>query len=352
MLCPGEVSTAANAFEVLAFAGATWSWSSTQATRQARLASALKGSYDSTGRQVGRAAAGGQLHRNRPGSAAAAGDSSASQRMQLRRGSPEREAVAARAAARVGEVAGLAEALYGKDGGVGGFREKQLGVRSGTAGGTRPATARPVSAGAGSSRRLDGTGTAAATAVAGAALQPSTEENLAEARAWVDNWPEAAGHTCLLNALKTAGSYRVPVSDSRYINSSSSRIDRDVYYSGSTSFSSSDCGSNWTRSDVLMGGGSDVDVGTRCVSGASGATNDPDCWYLFSDGLADDGAKCLEWVEEQQAAGRPVPPIHTVGKHDGIAVAESATLTAEAVSLGANVWRWLGRRVGCSGHQE
>jgi hypothetical protein len=43
---------------------------------------------------------------------------------------------------------------------------------------------------------------------------------------------------------------------------------------------------------------------------------DPDCWYLFSDGLADDGAKCLEWVEEQQATGRPVPPIHTVGKHD------------------------------------
>ena len=39
-----------------------------------------------------------------------------------------------------------------------------------------------------------------------------------------------------------------------------------------------------------------------------------DCWYMFTDGQADDGARCLEWVQARLAAGQAVPPIHTIGE--------------------------------------
>jgi hypothetical protein len=38
-----------------------------------------------------------------------------------------------------------------------------------------------------------------------------------------------------------------------------------------------------------------------------------DCWYIFSDGQADDALKCLEWLRARLAAGATIPPIHTIG---------------------------------------
>lgn len=92
-------------------------------------------------------------------------------------------------------------------------------------------------------------------------LQPTDNEHLTDAAAWVRNWPEAVGNTKLLTALVAAHQYTV---------------------AGSSS-SSSGCES-------------------------------VDCFYLFSDGLADDAAACLDWVQQQAEAGQPLRPVHTVGE--------------------------------------
>lgn len=91
--------------------------------------------------------------------------------------------------------------------------------------------------------------TTAQLLVSQAVLQPTDEDHLADATAWVDNWPDAVGHTNLLSALSTAHQYETA-----------------------------------------------------------------DSWYLFSDGLPDDGAGCLLWVQQQQTQGKSVPPIHCVGE--------------------------------------
>jgi hypothetical protein len=91
-------------------------------------------------------------------------------------------------------------------------------------------------------------------------LQPADVEHLTEAQSWVQNWPEAVGNTRLLTALITAHQYT---------------------FSSSSSSSSGDS---------------------------------IDSYYLFSDGLADDAAACLEWVRQQEEAGQPLRPVHTVGE--------------------------------------
>ncbi|WIA16292.1 hypothetical protein OEZ85_012995 [Tetradesmus obliquus] len=91
-----------------------------------------------------------------------------------------------------------------------------------------------------------------------ALLASAMQEHLTEAQSWVQNWPEAVGNTRLLTALITAQQYT---------------------FTGS--------------------------------SGADGSSID--CYYLFSDGLADDAAACLEWVRQQEEAGQPLRPVHTVG---------------------------------------
>jgi hypothetical protein len=91
-------------------------------------------------------------------------------------------------------------------------------------------------------------------------LQPTDAEHLLEAQSWVHNWPEAVGNTRLLTALITAHQYT--------FSSSSSSSDGDSI----------------------------------------------DCYYLFSDGLADDAAACLEWVRQQEETGQPLRPVHTVGR--------------------------------------
>jgi hypothetical protein len=66
---------------------------------------------------------------------------------------------------------------------------------------------------------------------------------------------------------------------------------------------------------MAAGGSLGLDTaGTAAAAAAAAEAGEkPDCWYLFSDGLADGAAACLEWVEEQQAAGRSCPPIHCIG---------------------------------------
>lgn len=113
----------------------------------------------------------------------------------------------------------------------------------------------------------------------GPVLQPTDAEHLLEAKGWVHNWPEAVGNTNLLTALMTAHQYTYSAD-------------------GST------CRSPKT--------------GVRAVA-AMGATgemsrNSVDCYYLFSDGLADDASACLEWVQQQAEAGTPLRPVHTVGE--------------------------------------
>jgi hypothetical protein len=91
-------------------------------------------------------------------------------------------------------------------------------------------------------------------------LQPADVEHLTGAQSWVQNWPEAVGNTRLLTALVTAHQYT---------------------FNSSSSSSTGDC---------------------------------IDSYYLFSDGLADDAAACLEWVRQQEEAGQPLRPVHTVGE--------------------------------------
>jgi hypothetical protein len=102
-------------------------------------------------------------------------------------------------------------------------------------------------------------------------LQPTDVEHVTEAQSWVQNWPEAVGNTRLLTALITAHQYT--------FNSSSSATSGEVGYTSSSS-----------TGDSI------------------------DSYYLFSDGLADDAAACLEWVRQQEEAGQPLRPVHTVGE--------------------------------------
>jgi hypothetical protein len=106
-------------------------------------------------------------------------------------------------------------------------------------------------------------------------LQPTDAEHLRDAQTWVANWPEAVGSTTLLTALCAAHQC---AQEQRY----------GQHLQGSTSL-----GPGWPEQ-------------------AAGPT--VDCYYLFSDGLADDHAACLEWVQQQADQGQPVMPIHCVGE--------------------------------------
>ena len=168
------------------------------------------------------------------------------------------------------------------------------GSRPGTAAastGPRPTTAEAVG---GSNRRSMTAGSAVRQSteapitspgqlqqqrLSGPVLQPVDVDHLEEARSWVQNWPEAVGNTNLLTALMTAHQYTYSLNSS-----------------GSPRFGSA----------AVAGGG---------VVGPSGevSSDSVDCYYLFSDGLADDAAACLQWVQQQAEAGAPLRPVHTVG---------------------------------------
>lgn len=265
LLWPGEMATATDRFDVLAFAGVTWAWSHHAVTQRHRLASVLKGYYDQSGRQAGSAKPGGTLVKSRPGSAV--GD--------ILRNTAEGQGLAARAAARSAGLAGLAA-------------EVGLTFRPASAGAAGSTKQRPKSAGASSQLgQTKGSNSDLVQPVAG--LQPTTEENLTAAKAWVENWPDASGHTRLINALQLAHTYNWATPS---------------WATSATSRPSS------PSAAAMAAGGSDT-AGTAAAAAEAGEK--PDCWYLFSDGLADGAAACLEWVEEQKAAGRSCPPIHCIG---------------------------------------
>lgn len=39
-----------------------------------------------------------------------------------------------------------------------------------------------------------------------------------------------------------------------------------------------------------------------------------DCWYVFSDGLANDQALCVKYLEDRRKRGMSVPIIHSIGE--------------------------------------
>lgn len=39
-----------------------------------------------------------------------------------------------------------------------------------------------------------------------------------------------------------------------------------------------------------------------------------DCWYVFSDGLANDQALCVKYLEDRRKRGMSVPVIHSIGE--------------------------------------
>lgn len=277
------MATAADAFELVAFAGGVWSWSAAYAAKRALLASTLT---PHCGRQAGgRPPSAGQM---RPAGALNGGERL--QRLhvcqRLHAAQQERRpwspmAAAARRPASAGgglqrcsSSGGTCQAGDGSRGrrqratvdsvpsprgsvNWGGSAWAQAGWGDGGAPAGPPTggAARPGSADMPQS---------CTTGPVPSRLQPCSSECLADARTWVDAWPSAVGSTRLLAALQAAER----------------------------------CG------------------GASCGSGGggSGLGGGPDCWYLLSDGLADDAAECLRWVEARRLAGRPLPPVHTVGE--------------------------------------
>lgn len=296
---------------MLAFSGSVWSWSAAYAGKQALIASAMQAS--NTGRQAGGKQAGQltqhtsslartrtqwqrqqvqqqwqQQQQHRPGSA-----SSGSRNAEtLNKGS---------AAAEGAESAESVENYWQQQ------QELAVATTPRAVAGTRPGTAaltagqsRPVTAeAAGSSSPRTRRPMTADSAIRyvteplinsprqqqqqqlGPMLQPADADHLEEARSWVQNWPAAVGNTNLLTALSSAHQYT-------FTNSS--------------------------RSPRFGSGG--VAAAAAGVAGPNGecSSDSVDCYYLFSDGLADDAAACLQWVQQQAGAGTPLRPVHTVGE--------------------------------------
>jgi hypothetical protein len=293
---PGEMATAAKAFEVIAFSGGVWSWSAAYAAKQARIASTLT---PHSGRQVGGRPTSGHL---RPGGSLNGGNrlrnlqlkqqlyaEQHEPRWQRRPGTaPETEHHSSRRRRTLGSGE-VCEPETAED--------QQSADEP-------PPSARPTTAVHRNSRRaatadeavavgfipqlatVQATSRPPAEAAAyhcggatAAALQPCDPERLADACAWVEAWPAAVGSTRLMAALLAA----------------------------------QQCG--WRRGANSVGVSPRLSPRQRGGGGqpATPAQSSPDCWYLFSDGLADDAAECLRWAEEQRARGRPLPPVHAVG---------------------------------------
>lgn len=299
---------------MLAFSGSCWSWSAAYAGKRALLASALQGSYGGTrqagGRQAGQLTQTTSITRSRtqwhkqqlqqrwqqqaqqrPVSASA-NSTDGEGMMAAEHDGPQHLPESCAAAQRVsikdtiercGSVATQRPYIA-----AAAARPEAQSTRF-----SRPATADTAGSDMNRNKRLDTQLTTAddnSTEEVGnlpvsqqlhhdqqqhgcSPLRLSTCEHLAEARSWVLNWPEAVGSTNLLPALMTAHQYT-------------------------------------------------CDVGHSSCSGgsSSGSSNTVDCFYLFSDGLADDAAACLAWVREQRDLGNPIRPVHTVGASDGAAL--------------------------------
>jgi hypothetical protein len=290
----GELATAGTAFDVLAFSGSCWSFSAAWAGKQALLASAMQGSYSAVRQAGGRAA--GQLL---PHTTAVARSKAQQQRQQLQQrwqqqaqqqgtGRPATAPAAAeRYTASSSAAAANDAAAVGEDSSSSNDKKheqhdqhwpEQQEMMAGSRPSTAAAAGRSNDAGSGAAARptprnrrqqtpqmsgsnnsssgMQQQGCVARVEPCSPVLQPTDAEHLTEAQSWVQNWPEAVGNTRLLTALITAHQYT--------LNSSS-------------------------------------------------ADGSIDSYYLFSDGLADDAAACLEWVRQQEEAGQPLRPVHTVG---------------------------------------
>lgn len=268
----GELATAGKAFDVLAFSGSCWSWSVAHTGRQALVASAMQGSYLSTARQAGGRQSGQLQQQASPVSRSR----TQWQRQHLQQHWQEQQRQAKAAEALSGGRPGTAAEAPP----AGSTTPQDTGTT--VIDHSRPATAGPVlqkTLGDPRQRQLR-------KQDCGPVLQPTDAEHLEEAQAWVHNWPEAVGSTNLLTALKTAHQYTYSVQDS------TCRRPTAVGLMGATAAASvMSCGGQLSSDSV-------------------------DCYYLFSDGLADDAAACLEWVQQRAEAGTALRPVHTVGALD------------------------------------